>query len=189
MVSLLFVASSAAILVRFLLLELFFLPPILCTDNIAPPIASCLGDLVTLSLLGAVSAALINFVNTPIPFIIVVLVILSSITCALFTRRNSFVKDMLTQGWSPLFGAMVISSGTGLVLDHFATRYQGFPLLAVVCGGLYSISLILLCLILTSSILFRSSRRRWIDFRIPTIYCFAFVRTEVANWLEGFAGP
>jgi len=35
-----------------------------------------------------------------------------------------------------LFGAMVISSGTGIVLDIFASRYEGFPLLAIVIGGL-----------------------------------------------------
>jgi solute carrier family 41 len=107
-------------------------------DNIAPPIAACLGDLVTLCLVGVVSAALINFVNTPVPFILVLLVILSSFSCALFTHRNPFVKDLIKQGWSPLFGAMVISSGSGIVLDLFASRYEGFPLLAIVISGLFS---------------------------------------------------
>ncbi|KAI6017533.1 hypothetical protein BKA83DRAFT_4320801 [Pisolithus microcarpus] len=69
-------------------------------DNIAPPVASCLGDLVTL------------------------------------LRRNSCVKDLVWHGWPPLFGAMVISSATGIVLDTFASRYQGFPLLAIVISGL-----------------------------------------------------
>lgn len=105
------------------------------SDNIAPPIASCLGDLVTLCLLGLVSAALIGFVNTPIPFVLVILVVLSSISCGVFTLRNPFVKDLVKQGWSPLFGAMIISSGTGIILDLFASRYEGFPLLAIVISG------------------------------------------------------
>lgn len=47
------------------------------------------------------------------------------------------MKDLITQGWSPLFGAMVISCGTGIVLDLFANR-EGFPILAIIIGGLFS---------------------------------------------------
>ncbi|OAX36013.1 Mg transporter [Rhizopogon vinicolor AM-OR11-026] len=105
-------------------------------DNIAPPIASCLGDLVTLSLLGAISSVLINVVNTPIPLLCCILTILSATSCVFVVKRNSHVKDLISQGWIPLFGAMIISCGTGIVLDTFASRYQGFPLLAIVISGL-----------------------------------------------------
>ncbi|KAJ7700808.1 hypothetical protein B0H17DRAFT_1327832 [Mycena rosella] len=105
-------------------------------DNIAPPIASCLGDLVTLILLGLVSSVLIMVLHTPIPFTLAILVVLSAISCGVFTRRNAHVAPLLTQGWAPLFGAMVISSGTGIVLDLFVSRYDGFALLAVVISGL-----------------------------------------------------
>ncbi|KAH7890087.1 Mg transporter [Phlebopus sp. FC_14] len=105
-------------------------------DNIAPPVASCLGDLVTLCLLGIISSILINFVNTPLPLVLAVLLVLSATFCAFVVRRNDNVKDLIWQGWSPLFGAMVISSATGIVLDTFASRYQGFPLLAIVISGL-----------------------------------------------------
>jgi len=107
----------------------------LVSDNIAPPIASCLGDLVTLSLLGAISSVLINVVNTPIPLLCGILAILSATSCVFVVRGNSHVKDLIYQGWVPLFGAMVISCATGIVLDMFASRYQGFPLLAVVISG------------------------------------------------------
>lgn len=105
-------------------------------DNIAPPIASCLGDLVTLSLLGVISSVLIIVINTPIPLICAVLTILSATLCVFLVRRNSSVKDLIYQGWVPLFGAMVISCATGIVLDIFVSRYQGFPLLAIVISGL-----------------------------------------------------
>ncbi|KAH7905188.1 hypothetical protein BJ138DRAFT_1018075 [Hygrophoropsis aurantiaca] len=105
-------------------------------DNIAPPIASCLGDLVTLCLLGVVSSVLITFVNTPFPLILAILLVLSATVCAMIVRRNPHVKNLITQGWSPLFGAMAISSATGIVLDVFATRFRGFPLLAIVISGL-----------------------------------------------------
>ncbi|KAI0062016.1 hypothetical protein BV25DRAFT_1838557 [Artomyces pyxidatus] len=105
-------------------------------DNIAPPIASCLGDLVTLTLLGIVSTILILVINTPLPLIVIVFTILTAIACAAVTRRNLHVKDLLAQGWSPLIGAMVITSGSGLVLDMFVSRYDGYALLAVAIGGL-----------------------------------------------------
>ncbi|KAG1819792.1 uncharacterized protein BJ212DRAFT_1479021 [Suillus subaureus] len=95
-----------------------------------------LGDLVTLSLLGVISSILINVVNTPIPLICVALTILSATLCVYLVRRNSSVKDLIYQGWVPLFGAMVISCATGIVLDMFASRYKGFPLLAIVISGL-----------------------------------------------------
>ena len=100
-------------------------------DNIAPPIASCLGDLITLSFVGLVSTLLIPLINTPIPSVVGFVVILSAITCATFTRRNPLVRHLLLEGWSPLFGAMVIEVATGIVLDLFVHRYEGFAILAV----------------------------------------------------------
>lgn len=109
------------------------------SDNIAPPVASFLGDLVTLSLLGGISFVLIDYVNTVLPLIIAILLTCSAAACAVVVRGNSVVKDLIWQGWTPLFGAMVISSGTGVVLDIFASRYPGFPLLAVVISGEFSL--------------------------------------------------
>ncbi|KAG1856624.1 hypothetical protein DFJ58DRAFT_727072 [Suillus subalutaceus] len=103
--------------------------------NIAPPIASGLGDLLTLSLLGAISSILINVVNTPIPLICSILTILSATICVLLVKRNKSVKDLLYQGWIPLFGAMAISCASGIVLDMFVSRYKGFPLLAIAISG------------------------------------------------------
>lgn len=91
----------------------------------------------TLSLLGAISSVLINFVNSVLPLLIVILLVCSAAACAVVVRGNNVVKDLIWQGWTPLFGAMVISCGTGIVLDMFASRYPGFPLLAVVISGKY----------------------------------------------------
>ncbi|KAG2040276.1 hypothetical protein BDR03DRAFT_1008244 [Suillus americanus] len=103
--------------------------------NIAPPIASGLGDLLALSLLGAISSILINVVNTPIPLVCCILTILSATICVLLVRRNKSVKDLLYQGWIPLFGAMAISCASGIVLDMFVSRYEGFPLLSIAISG------------------------------------------------------
>ncbi|TFY51642.1 hypothetical protein EVG20_g10906 [Dentipellis fragilis] len=106
-------------------------------DNIAPPIAACLGDLVTLFLLSLISGFLIRFLNTPGPYIVILLVVVSAVACGVLTRRNEHVWPLLTQGWAPLFGAMVISSGTGIVLDTFVSRYTNYALLAIAISGTY----------------------------------------------------
>lgn len=121
------------------------------TDNIAPPIAACLGDLITLCLMGLVSSFLINFVETPLPFVILILLVLTAVACAVIVRRNEYVRPLITQGWTPLFGAMVISTATGIILDLFVSRYSGFALLAVIISGkkllykMFLLVLIVLC--------------------------------------------
>ncbi|CAL1703257.1 unnamed protein product [Somion occarium] len=105
-------------------------------DNIAPPVASCLGDLVTLLLLGAVSTLYINLVSTPLSLIMIIVLVLAGVAWVFVTRRNPHVRELLKEGWLPLFAAMIISSGTGIVLDTFVSRYEGFALLAVVISGL-----------------------------------------------------
>jgi solute carrier family 41 len=107
-------------------------------DNIAPPIASCLGDLITLSFVGLVSTLLIPVINTPIPSVLGVVVILSAVACLTFTLRNPLVRHLLREGWSPLFGAMVIEVATGIVLDLFVHRYEGFAILAVAISSALS---------------------------------------------------
>lgn len=105
------------------------------TDNIAPPVAACLGDLVTLLLLGAVSTINILLIKTPIPFIIIVVLTVAAVGWTFVTRRNAHVRHLLSEGWFPLFAAMVISCGTGIVLDLFVSRFEGFALLAAVISG------------------------------------------------------
>ncbi|KAF8643554.1 hypothetical protein AX16_008942 [Volvariella volvacea WC 439] len=105
-------------------------------DNIAPAVASCLGDLVTLSFMGLVSSVLITFKGTIIPLLMACLIIANATFCLVVTLRNPHVKGLLTQGWTPLFGAMIISCGTGIVLDLFVSKYEDFAILAVVISGL-----------------------------------------------------
>lgn len=105
-------------------------------DNIAPAVASCLGDLFTLVLLGFVSNLLIPFLRTPAPFVLLLLVLLSATLCGIYAFKNDTVRPLIKEGWSPLFVAMAISSGTGIVLDMFVSRYEGFAILAIVISGM-----------------------------------------------------
>lgn len=104
-------------------------------DNIAPPIAACLGDLITLCLLGLVASVLATFIDTIYPAVVAGLLVLNGLMCLYFTRQNPSVRHLLTQGWSPLFGAMAISTAAGIILDMFVSRYNGFALLSVIING------------------------------------------------------
>ncbi|KAI0255234.1 Mg transporter [Lactifluus subvellereus] len=134
-------AMSAACLSAILLGSFMCFLVVLCRklgrdpDNIAPPIASCLGDLVTMSLLAAMSALLILGIGTAAPFVVTAVVILFATFCATFVTKNEHVRPLLKEGWTPLLGAMVISSASGIVLDLFVSRYDGYALLAVAFSG------------------------------------------------------
>jgi solute carrier family 41 len=105
-------------------------------DNIAPPIAAMLGDLTTLLLLGVIASVLVRLSSTPVPFILLLCLIASSVWCFFLTQRNHLVSPLLKEGWSPLMGAMAISTASGIVLDLFVEKYKGFALLAVLISGL-----------------------------------------------------
>ena len=104
-------------------------------DNIAPPVASVLGDLLTLTLLGLISTAVYSISNGLL--VVVLLGLLATfIFCLVATLRNPLVRPIIAQGWTPLFGAMAISSGAGIVLDKYVSLYDSFGMLSIVVGGI-----------------------------------------------------
>ncbi|EJD48666.1 hypothetical protein AURDEDRAFT_150809 [Auricularia subglabra TFB-10046 SS5] len=105
-------------------------------DNIATPVAACLGDLLTLVLLALVGTGLIGAVQTLAPIAVAALLVGVLVMSIAVTARNPHVRSLLGSGWGPLIGAMVISSGAGMVLDHYVQSYEGFGVLAIVTGGL-----------------------------------------------------
>ncbi|KAI0270288.1 hypothetical protein BGY98DRAFT_1100771 [Russula aff. rugulosa BPL654] len=105
-------------------------------DNIAPPIASCLGDLVTMTLLGVMSTLLIIGASAIAPFLAIGVVVIWAIVCTYVVLQNEHVKPLLKEGWTPLLASMVITSASGIVLDLFVDRYDGYGLLAVAFGGI-----------------------------------------------------
>ena len=64
-------------------------------------VASFLGDLVALSLLGILGTVLINWINTVLPLIIAILLICSAITCVVIVRGNNVARDLIWRGWTP----------------------------------------------------------------------------------------
>ncbi|WVQ75925.1 hypothetical protein IAR50_005560 [Cryptococcus sp. DSM 104548] len=105
-------------------------------DNITPPLAACLGDLLTLFILALLGTALVHTMDTILPLC---LLIIMSVAAGWFTKRvmrNKWVKEVARGGWVPLIGAMLISSGTGMVLAKGVGKYRGFALLAISMTGL-----------------------------------------------------
>jgi len=105
-------------------------------DNVAPPIASALGDLITLFLLSTLSTLLLPTLPTLLPLFLTLFLLLLATWTGYRTFLNTHVKPLLKQGWSPLVGAMLITSFSGLVLDRFVDRYEGYGLIAIVITGL-----------------------------------------------------
>lgn len=108
-------------------------------DNISTPLASCLGDLLTLTLLSFLATFLtlprISLFQLPLLFTLFFIFVLG---LAIFASlRNTISRPLLKDGlsWVPLLCAMAISSGTGLVLDEFVTKWKDFGSLAIVVSG------------------------------------------------------
>ncbi|KAF9403677.1 hypothetical protein BGZ94_004542, partial [Podila epigama] len=95
-------------------------------DNIACPLASSFGDLVTLVILAGCAVVLQQY-----------LVLLLCIPAWLvYVRRNKFVSGVVKEGWVPVFGAMVIASTAGLTLERYINEYPGLAMISPVLNGL-----------------------------------------------------
>lgn len=90
-----------------------------------------------MTLLGVMSTLLILGSGALAPFLVISVVILWFIACAYVVLQNEHARPLLKEGWTPLLGSMVIASASGIVLDLFVSRYDGYALLAVAFGGAY----------------------------------------------------
>lgn len=105
-------------------------------DNTAVPIAGSFGDLLTLTVLGIMASSFVLFEGTILATVILVALVLACIAFLISTLRNVYVRELVAFGWVPLFSAMLISSGAGVILDKYSEQYEGFSLLAPVVSGL-----------------------------------------------------
>lgn len=83
----------------------------------------------------ALLATLLLHTPSPIPLLLLLVLIGLALWTIQATLRNKDHRHLLNEGWTPLFCAMIISSGTGMVLEKFVKRYEGYALMAVVIGG------------------------------------------------------
>ncbi|KAF9978647.1 hypothetical protein BGZ73_001300 [Actinomortierella ambigua] len=105
-------------------------------DNIACPLASSMGDLVTLFVLAGCSTTLRKYVDTPVCFLVLGVQILVIPLWLIIVRRNKFVVEVVKEGWGPILLAMVIASTAGLTLERYIDQYPGMALISPVLNGL-----------------------------------------------------
>ncbi|KAF8945573.1 hypothetical protein BGZ47_002412 [Haplosporangium gracile] len=105
-------------------------------DNIAVPLASSFGDLVTLVILSGIAVFLADYIQTPL--CISVLLILLALIPVWFhiVRKNKYVSEVVKEGWGPVFSAMVIASTAGLTLERYINQFPGMAMISPVLNGL-----------------------------------------------------
>lgn len=112
-------------------------------DNVATPIAASLGDITSLSLLSWVSTLLYESIGLIRCSTLKAVVTLKSFTgqqdwlapliiagyimaiplWVWIAKRNPQTREVLLHGWTPVVGAMLISSIGGLILDFMVSRF------------------------------------------------------------------
>lgn len=131
-------------------------------DNIACPLASSFGDLVTLVILAGCSVVLqkylskftppspwihsrergikliynLHIIDTALPVALLVFLLGLIPAWLVYVRRNKFVAEVVKEGWVPVFAAMVISSTAGLTLERYINDFPGMALISPVLNGL-----------------------------------------------------
>ncbi|KAG9324899.1 hypothetical protein KVV02_003306 [Mortierella alpina] len=105
-------------------------------DNIACPLASSFGDLVTLVILAACAVFLQKYLNSPLSIVILVALMALIPAWIVYVRRNKFVAEVAKEGWGPVFAAMVIASTAGLTLERYINEFPGMALISPVLNGL-----------------------------------------------------
>ncbi|KAI8971820.1 hypothetical protein BDF20DRAFT_886653 [Mycotypha africana] len=104
-------------------------------DNIACPMASSLGDVVTLYILAECAKLLLQNIESNLCTMSLLVMFFSIPFFGLAVWRNKYVKDLLLTGWTPIIIAMLISSGAGLVLERYVEKFQGLAMLTpILCG-------------------------------------------------------
>ncbi|KAJ3602179.1 hypothetical protein NHX12_029938 [Muraenolepis orangiensis] len=107
-------------------------------DNVATPIAASLGDLITLSLLTAVSSFLFRHrdLSWLPPAVCLFFLVLIPLWVSV-ARRSPPVREVLRSGWQPIIVAMAISSIGGLILDKTVSdpNFEGMAVFTPVING------------------------------------------------------
>lgn len=107
-------------------------------DNVATPLASSLGDVSTVFLLGYISSYLFeclesnNYWLNPIS-LLVILIITPFSTVVAF--KNKSTKKILKFGWCPIILSMCLSNCAGIILDKAVKLFKGFALYQPVING------------------------------------------------------
>ncbi|XP_051932955.1 solute carrier family 41 member 1-like isoform X1 [Hippocampus zosterae] len=107
-------------------------------DNVATPIAASLGDVITLSLLAALSRFFLCYRDTwYLPVVVCAFFLLLAPLWVLVARRSPPIAEVLKSGWQPVILAMSLSSVGGLILDKTLSNpnFEGMAVFTPVING------------------------------------------------------
>lgn len=136
-------AALTAELASIVLASVMVLVIVLCQrlrmnpDNVATPVAASLGDVITLALL----AGFATLLHVPLrnqqwaSGLLLGAVVLLAPLWAFLAYRNSYTREVLSQGWLPVLFAIVVSSGGGYILEIASSRYEGLAAYQPVING------------------------------------------------------
>lgn len=136
-------AALTAELASIVLASVMVLVIVLCQrlhmnpDNVATPVAASLGDVITLALL----AGFATLLHVPLrdqqwaSGLLLGAIVLLAPLWALLAYRNTYTREVLSQGWLPVLFAIVISSGGGYILEIASSRYEGLAAYQPVING------------------------------------------------------
>ncbi|XP_018572011.1 solute carrier family 41 member 1 [Anoplophora glabripennis] len=108
-------------------------------DNLATPMAASIGDVVSLIVLSTWAKLLFN-IQDEYPWIMGV--ILGCYLCILLpiwiliVRKNHYTCKILSNGWTPVLTALVISGSGGLVLDSAVDQFKGYEVFQPIINGI-----------------------------------------------------
>ncbi|KAI7825388.1 hypothetical protein BC939DRAFT_448709 [Gamsiella multidivaricata] len=105
-------------------------------DNIACPLASSFGDLVTLMILSGIAVFLQEYIQTPLCLMVLLAQLALIPVWLYYVRRNKYVSEVVKEGWGPVFSAMVIASTAGLTLERYINQFPGMAMISPVLNGL-----------------------------------------------------
>lgn len=104
-------------------------------DNIATPLAAALGDVTTLTLLAMIASIIYVSHLKWLPYLLLSVALCLAPFWYIIASRNELVKGALSDGWTPIISAMIISSVGGLILDFALSSFEGLAVFQPVVNG------------------------------------------------------
>ncbi len=105
-------------------------------DNVATPLANCLGDLSTMCVLALSSRILYALNSIFITATILMGCGIALILLAITIHRLQSVNHLMVEGWTPVVTAILISSIAGLAFERFVRYFEGLGLILTVANGI-----------------------------------------------------
>lgn len=105
-------------------------------DNVATPLANCLGDLSTMCVLALVAKTLYSLSSPIFSGLLLCCCMVSMGFIANLLWRMPSMRSLIFTGWVPVLAAILISSIAGLAFERFVRYFEGLGLILTVANGL-----------------------------------------------------